>query len=227
MIKFNFRTPVTIFLTLASLNIFACSCVESTLHEKISSSAVIFVAEVNKIETIEKSDPEMLDGGTRHGYFKVIETLKGSTKNVPYIESADSPICCICQAKLENNTNYVVFTNGDGPASYSLCGATTQLFDATAHYPETIKLLLQEHKPTEIYTGVYWATSRELFSDDGRRIKLHEVVLADQYNDMTRISVEALKLSSGDLLSVKVLKEQPLIRNETSLFYSQRVKEKD
>jgi len=203
----------------------ACSCAYSTLSEKVNLSDNIFIVETYQIETIEKANPENYSGGKRHAQFKVLETLKGTPSAATFISSAEEPVCCICQSQVQNNTKYLVFDNGGGSINLGSCGFT-QAISNSSEISDTIKAMVQAHKPTEIFTGIYISDRRIFLNDDGSVTEVLELVRKDYYAPMSRITLEGIKLPSGKLLLINLNEEQTLSGAEIAVIEERRKKKK-
>lgn len=196
--------------------VLACSCAYSTLEERVAVSENIFIVETYKIETLEAADHENLVSGKRRAYFKVLDTLKGSSSGMEFINSAEEPICCMCQMKVENNKQYLVFTNGSDVINLSSCGFT-QAVSNPAEIAETIRAMLLIYKPTEIFTGVFISDDQLFLNDDGTNTKVVQLRLTDHFARMSRISFEGLRLPTGKLMVTKLDKEQTLSKAEVKV----------
>jgi len=193
----------------------ACSCSRPSLPEKVNLSSNIFIVETYQIETIEKADKESYSGGIRHAKFKVLDTLKGSSSEALFISSAEEPVCCICQSQVQNNTKYLVFNNGGDRITLSHCGFTKPLLNSP-DAAETIRALVQAHKPTEIFTGIYIRDKLLFLNDDGTKTKVLELEREDFYAEMSRITFEGIRLKNSKLLVVNLNDEQTLSIEEAA-----------
>ena len=85
-------------------------------------SSNIFLAQVASVEIIREGSKEENDAGERHGYFTVLEQFKGNAESIPYLISANKPICCIGQIKLKEGDQFYIFTSSsDMPVYVKAC----------------------------------------------------------------------------------------------------------
>ena len=199
---------VSLCLYFCSSVVLACSCAFSTLSEKVNLSENIFIVETYNIETTKKSDVKNYSSGQRRGYFKVLDTIKGSSSGMEVISSAEEPVCCMCQLKVKDKTKYLVFNNG-GDIHLSTCGFTQEIYNF-AEVSETIRAMLMPYKPTENFTGIFIFERQLLLNDDGTQSKVLELERDDYFAEMSRISFEGLRLPSGKLWVIDLQEEQSL-----------------
>ena len=205
-----------IFYFLISPLAVACSCASFSLAEKVQSSDNIFIVKVTDVRVLEKGDQESFFAGSRRGYFDVIETLKGSANGLSYIESADLPICCMCQMKVRIETNYLVFQNSEQSIHLSSCGFTLPVSE-NSDLPKLIKMLVQAYKPTEIYSGIFSRKNQMFLNDDGSYNRLFELRLKEYYSEVSRVSFEGLRMKTGEIITIKLISEQALSKEEIKL----------
>ena len=82
------------------------------------NSSNIFLAEVTNVEVVREGSKEKNDAGERHGNFTVLEQFKGSAKYVPYLRSANNPICCIGGITLKKGDQFYIFTSKNNKPVY-------------------------------------------------------------------------------------------------------------
>ncbi|MBV1909908.1 MAG: hypothetical protein KUG78_11345 [Kangiellaceae bacterium] len=215
-----FRFSSFCFYLFSSLAV-ACSCRYVSLEEKIGLSENILIVEIHEIEVIEPANKENFVGGKRRGHFKVLETLKGSYSGPAFINSAEEPVCCVCQSKVMNKTKYLVFNDGSNEIHLSTCGLTKPISD-NLEISEIVKSMLKSHKPTEIFTGIFISNGRLFVNDDGSTTQIVQLVREDYYAPASRISFEGIKLPSGKLMVTNLQEESALSDNEIKVLEEQR-----
>ncbi|NVJ60246.1 MAG: hypothetical protein HWE27_07650 [Gammaproteobacteria bacterium] len=110
----------------------ACSCRFTPPEEMLEQSKHVLIVEVNQIETVVIEE-ENLNGhlereimgpfgaNPTRGYFEVLEVIKGSKAQIPYISAYDQENGGMCHKKLKQ-TKYVIFEKeGNQPVTLSLC----------------------------------------------------------------------------------------------------------
>lgn len=208
----NFSKTLVACLYLCSSVVMACSCFNPSLAEKVSGADNIFIVETNKIETVIPAGNKEVPSGKRKAYFKVLETLKGSSTGTDFIVSAEKPICCMCHSKVKNKTKYLVFNNG-GDIHLGSCSATRILHNHEEE-SETIKALLMPSQPSEVFTGVYVSNNQLFLNDDGSKTKLLQFATDGFYTPMSRVSFEGIRLPSGKLMVTNLHDELALTEQE-------------
>ncbi len=201
---------------LFSSAIMACSCYFSSLAEKINISENIFIVETYQIETLKQANPEEFFSGERRGHFKVLKTLKGSSSGMTFINSAEKPICCMCQSQVKNNTKYLVFNSGGSEIHYGSCSLTKPVTN-THEITEIIEGMLEIHKPTSIFTGIYISKNQLFLNDNGNQTKALQLKSKNYFAKMIRVSFEGLKLPSGKVMVTNLQEEQVLSDDEVDV----------
>ncbi len=101
---------------------YAFKCKPRPAVEAWDNSLNIFLAQVTEVEIIREGNKEKNDAGERHGYFRVLEQFKGNAKSIPYLRSANNPICCIGHIKLNKGDQFYIFTSAnDKPVHVNAC----------------------------------------------------------------------------------------------------------
>lgn len=118
----NLLVPLALMLCLSPAYAFKCKPLAAV--DAWHNSSNIFLAEVTDVEVIQEGNKATNDAGERHGHFTVLEQFKGSAKSIPYLRSANHPICCIGQVKLNKGDQFYIFTSASDESVYvNACAA--------------------------------------------------------------------------------------------------------
>lgn len=113
-----------------------CSCMPTTLAERVELADAVFVGKVVKLEVLETS--EFVD--TARATVQTLEVVKGFVPDE--VEFIVTNGCCYCDWWFDLAVNYLIFANGEGAElATGVCAGT----GTVRHLEEEMKTLDLEH----------------------------------------------------------------------------------
>jgi hypothetical protein len=179
-----------------------------TPAERFERSAHVLLVDVYDVEVVEPG-VEGESSGIRHGHFNIIERFKGDTSITPYIQSQDTPICCMCGASIEPG-QYLIFVDESGKAGYSSCGGAMSI-DGSETELFTLLRALGNQANIQSYQGVYHPKTFTLTFPSGAQFKVDNMHVGMSRSKTYQVKFLGIPIADNRIVMVEFLEKEEYI----------------